>query len=377
MSSRAANRSGRRAPGSEEEYLAVERTGIQGVDSPVPALAPVDSLASMGVAEIFADLPPVPWLVRGLGIAPGAPVLIAGYGYSRKTLAVQGLGLAVASGRPAWEFFDVRIGRVLHVDHEQGNRLSRERYQRLALGMCIGPADLGDRLRLAIMPSLYLDADDVELAYSRKVEGFDLVIIDSFRAAAPSTEENSSDVRRPLDMLTRISERTGSTFVVIHHARKPQKDAAGGARASVRGSGAIYDACDSVFVFSAEKGQATTVKHEKARTAGVTVEDFQLETMDVAAHGDPRAGLRIITKGASVASNASKASADHEAIKVDVLDLLRRETNHTDMDLIAVRVGRNAAKVRTAIKDLVRTGAVQKLDDVYRATTVGKFEAKA
>jgi len=52
-------------------------------------------------ASLAEPLPELPWLVPALGIAPGAPVLVAGYGYSRKTLAAQSLLLSVASGQPA------------------------------------------------------------------------------------------------------------------------------------------------------------------------------------------------------------------------------------------------------------------------------------
>ncbi len=246
----------------------------------------------LDVAAIFAPLPPVPWLCQALDVAPGAPVLVAGYGFSGKTLAAQDLALAVATGTPAWGRFPVRAGRVLHLDYEQGSYLTRSRYQRLAAGRAIDPTELERRLLFAPMPPWYLDGDSAD-ELARLSDGRDLVVIDSFRAACPRTDENSSDARIPLDRLTRISETSGATFLVIHHARKPSQNATGGARMSVRGSGALYDACGSVLVFGGEKGEPVTVEHEKARISGRPHEAFQLWIEDVDHAGDPRGGLRV------------------------------------------------------------------------------------
>jgi hypothetical protein len=61
--------------------------------------------------------------------------LIAGYGFTGKTIAAQALALAIASGGRVWDMFAARSGRVLHLDYEQGQRLTNERYQRLARGV--------------------------------------------------------------------------------------------------------------------------------------------------------------------------------------------------------------------------------------------------
>jgi hypothetical protein len=53
------------------------------------------------VSEIFAELPPIPYLLREFDICPGAPTLFAGLGFSAKTLLAHSLALAVACGAPA------------------------------------------------------------------------------------------------------------------------------------------------------------------------------------------------------------------------------------------------------------------------------------
>lgn len=49
------------------------------------------------------------------------------------------------------------------------------------------------------MPSVYLTSDGAFEEFARVSEGNDLVIIDSFRAAAPGVDENDSKVRQYLD----------------------------------------------------------------------------------------------------------------------------------------------------------------------------------
>ena len=177
----------------------------------------------LSVSEIFAPLPPVSWVCQALDMAPGAPVLVAGYGYSGKTVTVQDFALATASGSLAWGRFPVREGRVLHLDYEQGSYLTRLRYQRLADARGLDPRSIEGRLVVRPFPPWYLDAETDDFL-AGLVDGFDLVIVDSFRAACPGTEENSSDARVPLDRLTRLSERTGALSIVLHHARKPSQD---------------------------------------------------------------------------------------------------------------------------------------------------------
>lgn len=319
---------------------------------------------TINVAGIFAALEPVNFLVGPLDLCAGAPGLFAGYGYSGKTLAAQSMALAISSGSRLWGAFDARKGRVLHVDYEQGQRLSRERYQRLAVGLSLGPSDLGDRLELVSMPPVYLDGSGLEDFLSERLAGFDLAIIDSLKAACPTIEENDSSVRRVLDCMTRASERTGCAVVVIHHARKPSRDAAGGAKMAIRGSGAIFDACGSVLVFEAEKGQPTRVSHEKARVSGRLVEDFLLQVEDVEVGRDPRAGVAVLANVAPSRDDAAEDAAAQrrraraERAAAELRSLFEREPEQGGADSMATKLGRKVTDVRAALALLVERGEV-------------------
>jgi AAA domain len=236
----------------------------------------------VSVRELSEPLGPVPWLCESLRLAPGPVALFAGYGYSRKTLALQSLGLSVAMGAQAWGVFSCSSGMFVHLDYEQGRRLTQERYQRLARGMGRELRELDDKdMRVCIMPSVYLDHADVESKLMALCDGAKFVIVDSLRAAFPGADENSSDVRKYLDALSRVAERTGAVIAVIHHARKPDTNKGGSVTHAIRGSSALFDACQSIFVFEGEKGSPTRVHHMKERVRGLELESFGLTSEDV------------------------------------------------------------------------------------------------
>lgn len=345
---------------------ATEKPNGKGRPAPSPDPSK-DPWRVLDVAAIFGPLEPIRYLVSALDLCPGAPALFAGYGYSGKTLAAQSMALAIAAGEPVWQSFASRRGRVIHADFEQGGRLSRERYQRLALGMDLGPSDLGDRLALVSLPRIYFDGkpERVEAHMVERFAGFDLAIVDSLKASSPAVDENDSSVRRVLDAMTRASETTGCSILVIHHARKPSMNTAGGAKMAIRGSGAIFDACGSVLVFEAEKGEPTRVSHEKARVSGRLVDDFELALLDVEVGNDPRAGVLV---SASVARSRQDVADDARAAKqrarldrlvLELEALFGREPEQRGADTIAAELGRKDADVRAALKLMVTRGLVE------------------
>lgn len=325
----------------------------------------------IGSAALAEPLGPVPWLVPGLYLAPGAPTMIAGYGYSRKTLAMQDLALAVASGGDVWGTYHATRGRVVHLDYEQGRRLTQDRYQRLARARGIDLPALGDALRLVVFPPLYLDtpnsadAKRAEDIMCRACDGAQLLILDSFRASCPSIEENSSEARRPLDMLGRVSNRTGATVIVVHHARKPADDSpAARAAYTIRGSSAIFDACANIFVFNGMKGEPTKVHHEKERITGMTIEDIGLDATDVQSDTNPRWGLHVRTLDAAQLGGPQKKAADRLAdAERKVLDVLQGNPGVSKRTVRELVDGVRGTTVDVALERLERAGRVRNMGD--------------
>ena len=340
-----------------------------GIRKPLPKPAPVVPFERWNLVDInalAAPLAPVPWVCQPFGLAPGFITLVAGYGYSGKTMALQSLAVSVASGCSVWGVWSCRKGRVLHLDYEQGLRLNQDRYQRLARGMGFELRDLPvGTLTVACLPRVYLDENGLQDELVKLVEGYTLVIVDSLRAAFPHADENSSEVRSYLDILSRVSERTGATFIVIHHARKPNGPNGGGAKYAIRGSSALFDAGQSVFIFEGEKNEPTRVVHDKDRIRGKTIEDFGLVTEDIAGETGPNHALIVrhldgeqLEQGSSNRSQQAETKAVREVAKKIVTTLIENKGfRGTRTELRAV-IRAKTALFDSAWAQLLNMGAI-------------------
>lgn len=251
----------------------------------------------MPTDQIFAELPPYPWLVQGLHLAPGRITLLNGYADVGKTVIAMTVALAVASGTPVWGLFKpAKAGRVLHLNGEIGTYIARERYQRLARGAGINDAEFAKtgNLVLSNYPAARLDDKDFEDQLAILVEGFSLVIIDSLRAFSGALDENAKEIGVALFKLARVSNRTGATIMVLHHNRKTSKDDVGGAKQAISGSSSILGGAECAFVMtSTEKGGPILVQHERS-PIGRPMEDFGLQIEDLPKGNNPRWGLRVV-----------------------------------------------------------------------------------
>jgi hypothetical protein len=101
-------------------------------------------------------------------------------------------------------------------------------------------------------------------------------------------------VRSYLDALNHLSGRTGATIIVIHHARKPSAQGGGTETHAIRGSSALFDACQTVYFFAADdETTPTTVKLRKDRVTGAKLSDFGLMAEDVPGATGLRHGLVV------------------------------------------------------------------------------------
>jgi hypothetical protein len=203
------------------------------------------------ISGLDAELPPISYLVDSL-IGRGEVVMLVAHGNSLKTWLALSVGLSVASGRPWLGKYLVQRGRVAVLDFESGKY---ELVRRLKL---IGArdADVGDNL----LRCSYSEANltDPEAWVDLAGLGLSLIIVDSFAAADPFSDENDKRSALLLKNAGAFAEATGCTVIVIHHARK---GSGGDKRESVRGSTAIFAACDRIFEFSdlEEVGDAVKV----------------------------------------------------------------------------------------------------------------------
>lgn len=301
----------------------------------------------IGAEELFAPLPAVKWLCQTLRIAPGAPTLFAGYGYSGKSVALQSLALSVASGAPLWGEKACTSGRVLHLDYEQGKRITAGRYQRLAYAEGIEPRLLIGRLECGVLPSVPLTPD----ALAWMGEGRAVVVVDSWRGSHPGVDENSSEVRKTLDAMGVASEKTGCAFLTLHHARKPQKESSGGAKMSIRGSSGFFDGCQTVYLFDGENVGAPLVTLEKDRLEGSSVEPFVLRIEDV----EGKRGLRVRVEAPAVEATPAQRFDELAGL---VLEVVRGRAGTSSSELAEI-LGKRKASVLAAVQSMLSAGTLE------------------
>lgn len=337
---------------------------------PIRKSMPLEHWNLMSAAQIFAPLPPYPWLIKGLHVAPGRVTLLNGYANAGKTIVAMSIALAVAANRPVWNVYDVtRPGKVLHMNGEIGSYIARERYQRIARGMGIdaGELALSSNLVLANYPRAHLDEEAFENELAMQCTGVQLVIVDSLRAFSGSLNENDKEIGLALLMLARVSDRTGATILVLHHNRKPNKDDDQAMAAlTISGSSSIFGGCECAFVMAArEKGGPVYVKHERS-PIGVPLSDFGLSFEDIEAGGDRRWGLEIVhlepeqLADREAASLRAKESASLNKHGEVIIETMTRFAGHFRGSRSAFRAacGIGDAPFRKTLAELIACGAV-------------------
>lgn len=215
---------------------------------------------------LTAHLEPPVWLCESLQIGPGRPNGLVGYGGTGKSYIAMAFGLCVATGTP---FLDhpVAQGRVRWLSWEMGRPATLGRFRALANGMGLTVPD--GHLEVSTHPSAYLTTEGIEAVLVEELQGWDLVVLDSLRRMVPGVDENSSQVSQYLDILTRVSEHTGCTFLVLHHSGKSPADGSKRSpRESARGSSAITDALGAMWVVEGEgAGAPRVMTHARAHEA--------------------------------------------------------------------------------------------------------------
>lgn len=272
-----ANGTPRPGPRKIDNDLDVERDAIRDEGKPDHGFDLVPTTA------IFATLPEPTYAVGGI-LRTGSLGLLGGYGGSSKTWLALQMAASVATGTPWLGRFDCDHGPVSILDWENGSYEDRRRLQAIWKGG--GLPTIVSGIDFCSMPDAYMGTE----AFSKRVAILaakrKLIVIDSLRAASPDAEENDSKIRRGLDQLRAIADKTGCAFLVLVHAKKTsQAQSKPDPREVLRGSSAIYDAGDTILVVTVgEKGAPLRIEQIKARH-GTAVEPFGFMISDVEGGG--------------------------------------------------------------------------------------------
>jgi hypothetical protein len=226
------------------------------------------------VPDLDAPLPPLLYQIDSLIVKSDVVMLVA-HGNSLKTWAAFSLALAVSTGRPWLGRYPTLRGKVAVMDFESGEY---EVMRRLKL---LGGknADVDKRM----LVSSYSGAQLADPESWVKLAGLDLdlLVIDSFRATHPETDENDARADMVLQHAAKFADAMSCTVIFIHHSRKGN---GGDRRESVRGSTAIFAACDRIFEFvELDKGEDGSIKVTMASVkdgAGARAAEVRLELTD-------------------------------------------------------------------------------------------------
>ncbi len=315
--------------------------------------------------DIARARPTIAYVCRDLAIAPGCTVF-GGAGFSGKTTALQSLLLSVLSGKDAWGKFPVSSGPVMHLDYEQGEDLTYLKYVRMGRDMKIDIEGAGDAIACASI------AESCEASNLAKEElrwllrGRKAAIIDAFRGAFPNANENESGVRQYLDMVNRVGREVGCACIVICHSKKPSEGSS--ARTDLRGSGALFDAANTVWMLSGAKGKPTQCENTKERYRGKLRDTFGLQIDDVLGPGvreneiDDEWGLRVSYVSPTdlqeayapnpMADNSIQESAERiETMARRMVDIIAKGPRDVDVMKSMIGKGPFAAALSFAISE--------------------------
>lgn len=224
--------------------------------------------------------PPVHWLCRDLGIAPGRPTVVGGFAGGGKSPFAQALAISVATGRP-FLGMPVRQERVAWCAFEAA-QVAHVNLQRLARGAGVDPSaiaidawpfrgKLNDRGTMA------------ELRRRVRASGHGLVVIDSYTSGLRDVEHNSSAFGDALRQLEKLSDETGAVVLVLMHTAK--KAEATGSRDIAGHFSAIASAQAAVSLTRPDPDRLTRFKVSCLRSLFAPFDSFEVEFRDV--HEDP------------------------------------------------------------------------------------------
>jgi hypothetical protein len=217
----------------------------------------------------------IKYISARLKLVAGTTNVIYGAPGSGKTTLLMAFGMHFARAK---EFLglDTTGGNVLHLDWEMPELLSRNSYRRLRFGYELDQKPGSYTYFPKTILPFRLDDEDAEDILTELIKANDakLVFIDSLkRSIGASIDENDARIAQLVfDPLARVSDATGATFVVIHHANK--------VGSTYRGSSAIEGEVSSLYRVDQDKeNENYTLSQEKSR-AGKNMQKLMFTFID-------------------------------------------------------------------------------------------------
>jgi len=290
------------------------------------------------------------WLIEDLW-SQEAVGIIGGEPKSCKSFLALSMALAVTSGKPCLEHFDVKqTGRVLLFAAEDDAHIVRDRLDRICAFQDLSLADLD--LWIITSPSIHLDIETERLNLLETVENLKptLLILDPFIRLHTGIDENLSSAVAPiLSSLRRIQRRHHCAVAIVHHARKGAAHIRPGQ--ALRGSSEFHAWGDSNLFLRRNKDRLL-LDIEHRNQPGQTAIPLVLETKD---HS-----LALIR--CQMQDNQS-SSQKNQDITSRVLQSLRDSKSPLRIREIRDRCHIRTATLTELLKQLVTSKKVQRTKD--------------
>ena len=282
-----------------------------------------------------------PWRVHEL-LADGHLTVVAGRGGEGKSWLALALAGGVANGT-AIGGLDCEQGRTVIFDAENGPWVLGNRLGTLDPALPPTAVAIYDAAGLNLA-----NAQDVEwIIATVRHEHAQLAVLDSLRRLAPGAKEDSSDDMTPVIVAAlRIARETGAAVLLLHHRDKRLE-------ADYRGSGAIHDQTDLMFVLERDEQDPERKWRRRLRTAKCRI----------AREPDERwlglkawRGIVTFTEAAAY-EPAGRGSPQRDELADQIVDVVR-ENGPLSQGAICRALGRGKSDgtVRRALRDLVDGG---------------------
>jgi hypothetical protein len=200
--------------------------------------------------------PPEPDQILADTFDKGDKVVLLGSPKVRKSFALLQLMESLAAGRDCWGWSVPKARRVVGVQFEiQGHHFHR-RVRRMATGLGLTPADLGDRLQIINARGLGLCGPEGIKRILEAVKPLepDVICLDPLYKLLVGKENAAEDLKVTLNMFDELAEATGAAIVYVHH---DAKGFSGDRDIRDRGAGSNvlgrdYDACVTLTPHASE-----------------------------------------------------------------------------------------------------------------------------
>ncbi len=211
-----------------------------------------------------SEPPPVEWLAEGF--VPARPIVAFASGPGEyKTWLGLCLALSIAAGKPLFDNYPTKQTSVLYLDAENPYTDMHRRVTLLTVGLGLPTDSLPFVYRGDVRIDLRSSDNILRLMELIREERPGVVFIDSLIDFHSADENSAKDMNKVMLSLRRIAQDCGVNFVVLHHFRKPSKQASNDSVTRFKGSVNIAGSIDVIFGLRATTDGSIVIDVAKER----------------------------------------------------------------------------------------------------------------